>query len=107
MSTYGKHYPNRHHNCDCKKVLRRQAADPSISDTKFGIEATQLCENDKQSNEQPREDKKSSKRLVKKSLYRLRDAIVPQVASTHKTVRILWVLIYLTLFGFFSYRSGK
>ncbi|XP_075244718.1 uncharacterized protein LOC142338719 isoform X3 [Convolutriloba macropyga] len=105
MSTYGKHYPNRHHECcSCrnKRKLRRQAARRSIADTKFGIGLSDVIENEEPSNEQQEDELKTSKEIMEKSLVRLRDAAVPQVGSTRKIVRAFWIVIYIGLFLFFS-----
>ena len=107
MSTYGKHYPNRHHdccNCKRKRALRRQTASRSITDTKFGIGLAEVDENEEISiTTDQEEDVKTSERIMKRSLSRLRDAAVPQVGSTRKRVRIFWIVIYLGLFLFFSF----
>ena len=60
---------------------------------------TQKCNEKNQS----KNSQIASREILDKSLDRLRDSIIPQIGSSRKIVRILWVVIYLGLFVFFSY----
>ena len=122
MSTYGKHIPEKR-----PKALRRQAAGIQLSTNDdrgkrglrrhatglnqsiFGIQlSTNNDDVQSESTTDPGDTEvKTPRRVVKKSIKRLRNAIVPQVGGTHKTFRLLWMVIYLGLSAIFLFSLRK
>ena len=97
MNKYGKHYPNR---------LSTFSTKSSGKDDKNGVQLTKLNGQEISSSDHavaaPEIEMKTPLSVMKKSTYRLCDAIFPQVGSTHRTFRIIWILIYIGLIAVFS-----
>ena len=97
MNTHGKHYPNR---------VSRFSTKSSGKDDKNGVQLTKLNGQEISSSDDavpaPEIEMKTPLSVMKKSTYRLCDAIFPQVGSTHRTFRIIWILIYIGLIVVFS-----
>ena len=104
MSTYGKYFPDRQPN-EKKKAQRRHTTGTGLAKADTGIELStgNAGGQNESTTDPPESEEKTPKTVVQKSYKRFRNALLPQVGGTHKTFRLLWILIYLGLTVVFLY----
>ena len=92
----------------CQPVLQRRdaiAGPSAFSDWNSGLELGEIRPQNEQSNgEEPATNVSSGKIIMRNSVLRLVDSIVPQIGAEEQTLfRIIWVMIYVGLFVIFAH----